>query len=72
MSVGYYCILQMYPYRFYRTIPKLALKYYYINNYSNVSYRHSGGNDGGGGGGGGSDAFAFVVICGLLYYTISK
>ena len=56
----------MYHYRLYRTIPKMALKYYYINNYSNVC------SDIGGGGGGGSDAFAFVVICGLLYYTISK
>ena len=56
----------MYRPRFYVPTLKKVLKYYYINNYSNVC------SDIGGGGGGGSDAFAFVVICGLLYYTISK
>ena len=61
----------MYRQRCYMPIIKKVLKYYYINNYSNVCLDiGGGGNDGGGGGGGGG--VAFVVICGLLYYTIGK
>ena len=55
--------------RFYRMIQKKAQKYYYINNYSNISY---GGGNGGNGGNGGKRAFTAVFISGLLYYMINK